>query len=847
MTPHNLPRQFLRAGVLATVLAMPVVGGGGPASAADAEHRLPASMASDAPGATATEIRRTAYGIPHIRAASERGLGYGIGFAYAQDNLCLLADDIVTVSGERSLHFGAEAQGAAGMPNLQSDAFFRWLNRDESVDTFWNAQTPAIRDLMQGYAEGYNRFLADTAVQSLPSPCGGQAWLRPIDERDLVRLTRRLLIEGGIAPFAQAVVGAVPPTTAGTRLQPTAGYASGVDTAVADTAAADAALQAAHRRFVEQRGSNGLAIGAALSDNGRGLLLGNPHFPWSGTLRFYQMHLTIPGRLDVMGAALPGLPVVNIGFTRSVAWTHTVDASAHFTLYRLQLDPADPTAYLVDGKREAMRPVSLSVPVKGEDGRPATRSHVFYETRYGPVLNWPGRFGWNGEAAFAIRDANLDNTRVLRQWHEMAQARDLDAFQATVGNVLGIPWVNTLAAGANGEALYMNVAVMPNVDQQRISDCGIGDSGGKIFVLDGSRQACAWADDATAPAPGLTGAGRLPALRRADFVQNANDSAWMANPASPLVGYPPTVSRQDQAVGPRARRVLAWLSERGVSADGGAQGVTHDKRYTDGHAEMLAGKPASKRVDRIGPADLAALVMDDRVYVADLVMDDLLRLCGDAAVMSDTDARAACTTLSAWDQTAGIASNTGYPVFEAFMGQVARMPSPWAVPFDPSRPVTTPRGLAMRDPAARKALAEALATAQRTVRQQGVTPDMRWGTVQVATRGERAIPIHGGSGELGVYNVIQSEPAGPGRREVFSGSSYIQVVSFDSTGPRARTLLTFSQSSDPTSPHASDQTVLFSHRQWVDLPFTDAQILSDRGYRRTVLERRDSDASLVFR
>jgi acyl-homoserine-lactone acylase len=34
---------------------------------------------------------------------------------------------------------------------------------------------------------------------------------------------------------------------------------------------------------------------------------------------FLEMHLTIPGQLDVMGAALPGLPVINIGFNQHVA------------------------------------------------------------------------------------------------------------------------------------------------------------------------------------------------------------------------------------------------------------------------------------------------------------------------------------------------------------------------------------------------------------------------------------------------------------------------------------------------------------------------------------------------
>eukprot|EP01030_Chromulinospumella_sphaerica_P022437 gene22437-22416_t len=59
-------------------------------------------------GTLSADIRRTGFGIPHIRANDERGLGYGIGYAYAQDNLCLLANEVVTVNGQRARYFGAE-------------------------------------------------------------------------------------------------------------------------------------------------------------------------------------------------------------------------------------------------------------------------------------------------------------------------------------------------------------------------------------------------------------------------------------------------------------------------------------------------------------------------------------------------------------------------------------------------------------------------------------------------------------------------------------------------------------------------------------------------------------------
>lgn len=91
------------------------------------------------------DIRRTSYGVPHIRANDERGLGFGIGYAYAQDNLCLLANEVVTVNGERATFFGAEQVTLEARNNLASDVFFTWLNTPESVAAFWKAQSPQIQ------------------------------------------------------------------------------------------------------------------------------------------------------------------------------------------------------------------------------------------------------------------------------------------------------------------------------------------------------------------------------------------------------------------------------------------------------------------------------------------------------------------------------------------------------------------------------------------------------------------------------------------------------------------------------------------------------------------------------
>ncbi|PVZ42213.1 acylase [Pseudomonas sp. CC120222-01a] len=747
------------------------------ASSVAVQAREPSADAS-------AQIRRTSFGVPHIVAKDERGLGYGIGYAYAQDNLCLLANEVLTVNGERSRHFGAQGKTLEQRDNLASDLFFTWLNTPAAVSDFMQAQPAQVRELLEGYASGFNRALAERRSQGLPAECGDGQWVRPITSQDLVKLTRRLLAEGGVGQFAEALAGAQPPKLAAQQAAP----------------AFDVAL-AQQQRFASERGSNAVAVGAQRSANGRGLLLANPHFPWMGGMRFYQMQLTIPGKLDVMGAALPGLPVVNIGFNRHLAWTHTVDTSKHFTLYRLQLDPKDPTHYLQDGKSIPMARQTVSVTVKAADGSLSQVERQVYSSSFGPVVQWPGRLDWDTQAAYSLRDANLDNTRVLQQWYRINQADSLDALKGSIEQLQGIPWVNTLAVDAAGKALYLNQSVVPYVDQQLLSECSNPAAQGPLVVLDGSRSTCQWKVDAQAAQPGIFPARMLPSLERNDFVQNSNDPAWMANPAQPLTGFSPLISRSDQPLGMRGRFAL----------------------------ERLQGNA------KLGVDDLQRMVLDDDVYLASLVLPDLLQWCKGV----EADLQAVCASLAAWNGKADLNSGVGLVHFQNMVESMAKHPQSWRVAFDPADPQHTPRGLAVEQAAVRKLLREAALASLQQVAKAGVEEGSRWGQIQQAADGT---PVPGGPQQLGVYNAMFSVPHGPGKRLVVSGTSYLQLVSFTENGPQARGLLAFSQSSEAGSAHFSDQTKAFAAKQLAALPFTEAQIKADPEYRQYVISERDKGA-----
>lgn len=97
-------RTRLRRAVVAA-LALCAAVGTLPAAPAQNQHR------QDHPshGGLSATIRYTECGIPHILAKDYADLGFGTGWAQAADQVCTLADGFVTVRGERSRFFGADA------------------------------------------------------------------------------------------------------------------------------------------------------------------------------------------------------------------------------------------------------------------------------------------------------------------------------------------------------------------------------------------------------------------------------------------------------------------------------------------------------------------------------------------------------------------------------------------------------------------------------------------------------------------------------------------------------------------------------------------------------------------
>lgn len=729
-------------------------------------------------GRMSAEIRRTAYGVPHVKADDYAGLGFGLGYAMAEDNLCEIMERHVTVAGERAKFFGRGENDA----NLNSDLYHKRLIATGEMERLLNGpegslDTPSAdaRALARGYAAGVSKYIADTGVDNLTDErCRGAAWVRPISEEDYWRHQM-----AGQVVYQLAGVATATPPGAGDRA------------AVEDDPLVEAT----------QLGSNAYGLGKEVTQSGYGMLLGNPHYPWDGMNRFYRMHMTIPGKLNVVGAGLITNASVGIGHTEHVAWTHTVSTARRFGVFELQLDPADPTKYMHDGVSTPLDKIEVTVEVKDE----APVTHTFYTSRFGPVMETQ-TFPWTTSNAYALRTIP-QGLRSPDQYLAMWQAKNVRELHAALSKYQATGF-NTTAVDSGGEAFYGDMGMMPNVSKELGDRCAVSDlakqqwTTTRIPVLDGSRPECDWVNDPAATAPGIFAASATPHVFRTDFVSQMNDSYWLTNPAAPITGFSPIFGDEGTPRSLRTRLGLDIVAKRVAGSDGLGEA-------------------------KFNLANLQAALYQNRHIGAELVRDDLVKAC---KASKKNSLAAACAALEGWDLKVDLDSK-GAHLFHLFAENGGLQ---FKVPFDPADPVNTPNTLDTANP---KVL-EALQKAVDTLTELKIPLDARLGDVQRETRGAERIPIHGGAGQEGVFNVITVENLEPelGWTSIRHGSSWIMTVEFTPEGPRSQGILTYSQSTNPASPYYSDQTHAYSEKKWDDLLFTEEAVEAATVSRKTVSE-----------
>lgn len=792
--------------VLALALLVAACGGGG----SDDNRSTGGGNPGGSSGTYDVTVVRTRFGIPHINARDFGSLGYGYSYAFAEDNLCTMLDDYVTVRGERARYFGRD--GSYSIPavpvtanNVDSDFFWKLLADNAAVARFKAGAAPEVQQASRGYVAGFNRYIGELKAGQHPGrhvACAGKPWLQNITEDDMYRRFLRLAVIASGSALTTEIATAQPPL-----IPPTASAARGTAQDALNNAAL-ARLSPDAEPFARLRehrfGSNMYALGKQASATGQPIVFGNPHFPWTGTERLYLAHLTIPGRLDIMGVGLYGVPLALIGFNDKLAWSHTVSTAYRFTLYQLALNPLKPTQYFYEGQLKDMEAVPLSIQVAEADGSLSTQTRTLYRTQYGPMLEISAAgvpvLGWTTTTGFTMRDANYENTRLIDQFYRWNLATSLDEFKSLHKSILGTPWVNTVASGPDGRAYYGDVTVVPNVPDAKVAACKppitgtlVGALVPGLPLLYGNRAQCQWDTDADAPAPGIFGPGNLPTLERDDFVHNSNDSYWLTNPAAPITGFARIIGDEGTERSLRTRLGLLQVLRRLDGSDG-RPGRTFDL------------------------PTLQQTVLSSQIYSAELARDAVV-----ADLCAGGTQAAACAVLAQWDRADNVDSVGGH-LWREFFRNAASATALWNTPFDLDDPVNTPRDLNTASPQVRSAFSDSIAA----VNAAGIALDTPMGQIQHSGVSRRPngepIPVIGGEGFEGAFTIAStSGPIGREGYPVDFGNSYIQTVTWEGSGSSARVraegFITYSQSTDPANPHYRDFTEAYAQKQWLRFPF----------------------------
>lgn len=806
----HIPASALRALLLSVaLLSLSACGSSDPVSGDSSSSRYD------------VEVTRTTFGIPHVKARDFGSMGYGYGYSFAEDNLCVFQEDLVTIRGERAKNFGRDGtytihpnDNTSG--NVDSDFFWRLQATDDIVARLKEKALPQLREGTQGFVDGWNRYIRELKAGGFPgrhAACRDAAWVAPITEADMYRRYYRLAIIASSSALVTEVATAQPPGASPAAARAKAAVAEPTDAQKIAALRSDPGGLGFFINKDRPFGSNMYAFGKDATSSGEPIVYGNPHFPWVGTERLYVSHLTIPGELDIMGSSLYGVPVILIGFNDHVAWSHTVSTAQRFTFYELTMNPLNPTQYLYDGQFRDLQQQPIDVEIQEADGSITTETRTLYRSHYGPMLVLKALgvpvLGWNNLKAYTLRDANAENDRLINQFAKWNQAGSLVEFKNLQKTILGVPWVNTVASGPGGRAYYADITVVPHVTDAKVASCaGLLNSVVQLLmpglpVLDGSRSACEWGTDADAPAPGIFGPGNLPSIERDDFVTNCNDSYWLTNPAQPLTGYARIIGDENAERSLRTRLCTLQAQRRLAGTDG------------------LPG-------NKFDLASLQQVALSSQIYSAELERSNVLNaLCTGATGNVAT----ACSVLSSWDGKANLDSR-GAHIWREFWrkANAALLGLPldpidlaklrWTVPFSAGDPVNTPRGMNLLLPTVAAAFTEAV----NEIAGLGIPLDASIGELQHPAFSDPSIPIFGGEGHEGAFTIVSTGPIKAGGYGIDYGNSYLQTVTWNDDGVVADALLTYSQSTDPANPHFTDFTREYSAKRWHHMPFKAADV-----------------------
>ncbi len=222
-------------------------------------------------------------------------------------------------------------------------------------------------------------------------------------------------------------------------------------------------------------GSNNWAVGGSKTYTGSPMLAGDPHLQLSLPSIWYAVQLHAPG-INSMGASLPGVPSIIIGFNDSIAWSVTNAQRDLADWFKITFENKSREKYLLDGGWVETQKVIEEFKVRGESS--------FYDTvvytHWGPITYDHNFQAENNLNEYAFRWIAHEPSEEIIAFNKLNRAKNhaeyMDALDA-----FSLPAQNFVFASVSGDIAMRVQGRFP-----------VRRKGEGKFVLDGSKSSQGW-------------------------------------------------------------------------------------------------------------------------------------------------------------------------------------------------------------------------------------------------------------------------------------------------------------------------------------------------------------------
>jgi len=423
------------------------------------------------------EISFDRYAVPHVRADGEEDLFLAQGYLHAQERLWqiemsrrFLSGRMAELFGDFTLPWRELSSQFRGHNTSDLDFFIRLLGIRQSALESLSLLTEEDSRRLNAYCRGINRYI-EQCGNKLPWEFrvlrfAPQPWT-PADSLTVAKglaflLSTALYTRLNLIPLAAKLE--QEPEKLRSLLPTYPSDAPTISRAIIDHASSlcrftDGVLGETPWHGAGH-GSNNWVIGPAKSKSGNAILCNDPHLRMTLPSIFYLMRLASgapnqPNRYEAWGASMPGLPCIQLGQNRSIAWGVTAALCDDVELYRERIHRIEKDRYWAGNEWRKFAQRRELIRIRG--GKIIER--IVRSSRHGPILSDLSSADASADV-LALRWSATDASREIHSVYQMNQAQDWQEF-LTALSYHGAPSLNFVYADRGGNIGYALAGKIP--------------------------------------------------------------------------------------------------------------------------------------------------------------------------------------------------------------------------------------------------------------------------------------------------------------------------------------------------------------------------------------------------